>query len=83
MRFSGIIPFLLVITVASPATCADAINGLIAEYYSDASIGKLVTRQLDPNIDWVWDYGPPLPDIPKDGFSVRWTGWIKAPKAGK
>ncbi len=74
---------LLVIVGASIASAADVKNGLIAEYFSDESFVNLEGKRLDPNIDWYWTDVGPRPGMSGEHFSVRWTGWIKAPKAGK
>ncbi|MCA9020551.1 MAG: DUF1080 domain-containing protein, partial [Planctomycetaceae bacterium] len=55
-------------------------NGLIAEFFDDDQLKHLVAKKLDPNIDCQWS--KPHPKVPVDHFSVRWTGYIKAPVAG-
>src|SRR5262249_40443138 len=39
--------------------------------------------QYDSQIDFNWRHLSPDPLVPADFFSVRWTGWLKAPKAGR
>lgn len=45
-----------------------------AEYYANRSLrGEPVLRRDDPTIDFRWGHGSPGPEVPADGFSVRWT----------
>ncbi len=57
-------------------------NGLIAEYFSDQELQHSAGRGYDANIEHQWFLGLPAPGVPADHFSIRWSGWIKAPEAG-
>jgi len=59
-------------------------NGLIGQYWSSEGDGDFFERlavQLDPNVDFDWLSGPPLPGLPEDHFAVRWTGKLLVPPA--
>lgn len=56
--------------------------GLEAEYFSGTSFGSLVLSRIDENVDFNWSVGSPAPQVPADGFSVRWTGFIIAENPG-
>ncbi len=58
-------------------------HGLKAEIYAGTNFERLVAERIDPNIEWFWDYGTPHDDVAVDHYSVRWNGWLKAPKAGR
>ncbi len=50
--------------------------GLRAEYFSDLNFGGPPIKRVDTNIDFTWS-DQPGPDIPADGFTVRWTGRLQ------
>jgi hypothetical protein len=56
--------------------------GLVAEFFSGQQFGKSLERRVDATIDFDWP-GAPGESLPKDDFSVRWTGLLRAPGAGK
>jgi len=56
-------------------------HGLLAEFFSDPEFKNKVAERIDAQIDWLWGWGSPHPGVPDD-FSVRWTGWLKAPVPG-
>jgi hypothetical protein len=58
-------------------------NGLRAELFADLYLHRCVKVRYDPQIDFNWGVGSPDPLVPADYFSIRWTGWLKAPKPGK
>ncbi len=55
------------------------VPGLRAEYF--AEYHDQVRVQVEPQIDVDWGAGAPDPDVGEDRFSVRWTGWITAPRS--
>jgi hypothetical protein len=57
--------------------------GLKAELFADKEFKQLVKTRIDPNIDWFWAWSAPDDELPADGFSVRWSGWLKPPRPGK
>ncbi|MFA3783896.1 glycoside hydrolase family 3 C-terminal domain-containing protein [Melioribacteraceae bacterium 4301-Me] len=59
-------------------------NGLNAEYYNNMNLsGVPKLERVDDEINFKWHGGSPDSLIEKDNFSVRWTGFLKAPKSGK
>jgi hypothetical protein len=38
---------------------------------------------VDPQVNWLWGWGAPDDFLKPDDFSIRWKGWLKAPKAGQ
>jgi hypothetical protein len=57
--------------------------GLVANYYSDGNFTNLAAARTDSTVDFNWGTGSPAAGVPAEGFSVRWTGQISAPKSGK
>lgn len=61
------------IAKAIPAGLLD--GGLKAEYFDNKNLeGDPKVVRTDPNVDFDWGDGSPMPDFPKDRFSIRWTG---------
>jgi surfactin synthase thioesterase subunit len=55
-------------------------SGLTAEYFRGTALDpndRWLSR-IDPAVDFRWGFGPPFPEISPDGFSARWTGWLRA-----
>src|SRR6202012_1789987 len=70
-------------TLFRPAA-GSSVEGLKAEYYSgDRFQGAPVISRVDPQIDFDWTSVSPLPGNSQRGFSVRWTGLLVPPAAGK
>lgn len=65
-----------------PGPPADG-HGLIADYFRGRNFDQLLVRRYDRHIDNFWGMDQPLPDVPATQFSVRWSGFIKPPKAGR
>ncbi|MEE4115888.1 MAG: glycoside hydrolase family 3 C-terminal domain-containing protein [Marinilabiliaceae bacterium] len=62
----------------------DGKRGAFAEYFNNADFeGEPVFTRIDENIDFYWETYSPHPDIPHDGFSVRWTSWFCPPESGE
>ncbi len=58
-------------------------QGLLGEYFDNMEFqGKPVLTRIDRQIDFDWGLGSPGPGVPSDRFSVRWTGWMIAPRTG-
>jgi beta-glucosidase len=58
-------------------------HGLIAEYFSNMNFtGEPQIKRVDKELDFWWHGGSPGKDIGEDNFTVRWTGYIKAPLTG-
>lgn len=59
-------------------------NGLAAEYFANKDLQGAPRRPpIDPQLNFAWGDGPPLPDFPSDNFSARWTGYLKVNEAGR
>lgn len=57
-------------------------RGLVAEYFNGRDFKDKVKQRIDPQINFHWGEKSPDQDVRSDNFSVRWTGWLKAPVAG-
>jgi hypothetical protein len=58
-------------------------NGLKVELFADTELRRCAKVRYDQQIDFQWGVGSPDPLLPVDFFSVRWTGWLKAPRPGR
>jgi hypothetical protein len=58
-------------------------NGLLAEFFEGRKFERKLKACVDANVDWLWGGDAPDPEVPKDNFSARWTGWLKAPRPGR
>jgi len=59
-------------------------SGWQGSYYAVPDLSGLpVFQRDDANIDFNWGSGSPRPDLPVDGFSVRWTRRLTFAQAGK
>jgi hypothetical protein len=57
-------------------------TGLLGTYYATNDLsGNVVLERLE-QINFNWGEAQPHPDVPKDNFSIRWTGYIEATTAG-
>ncbi|OOV20353.1 glycoside hydrolase family 3 C-terminal domain-containing protein [Flavobacterium sp. LM4] len=58
-------------------------QGLTAEYFNNKEWeGKPIFTRIDDNIDFHWDINSPDTRMKMGNYSVRWTGYIVAPKTG-
>lgn len=58
-------------------------SGVKAEYFNNITLqGKPVLERTDASINFRWTLFSPHPLVNYDFFSVRWTGYITAPKTG-
>jgi beta-glucosidase len=65
--------------VLSPPGARPGEHGLKGEYFTNMTLeGEPKVVRLDGNVDFAW-HGDPAPGLPREGFSVRWTGTL-APK---
>src|SRR5688500_5736856 len=48
--------------------------GLLGEYFGTADQTNLLIAKPEPALNFKWGKRAPLPEVPKDNFSVRWTG---------
>jgi len=69
-------------SVLHPAA-ASAENGLRGEYFDNTDFrGQPRVVRVDPLIDFDWDHISPAQELPKLGWSVRWSGVITPPGPG-
>ena len=54
-------------------------HGLLGYYYNDPAFNELSVLQVDEKVHFLWNANAPDPSLPRDGFSVRWTGAIVPP----
>ena len=53
------------------------INDWRGAYYDNTALsGHTIVVRNDKEIDFDWGTGRPASNLPKDGFSVRWTRWL-------
>jgi GH35 family endo-1,4-beta-xylanase len=55
-------------------------NGLQGQYFATPDLTGAPQVQIDSGVDFDWGSGSPVAGIPADQFSVRWNGWVEAPK---
>ncbi|WP_321286714.1 glycoside hydrolase family 3 C-terminal domain-containing protein [uncultured Sunxiuqinia sp.] len=61
----------------------DGKQGLKGEYFDNSKWeGQPLFTRLDDNVDFMWDLGTPDPRLETGQFSIRWTGYVVAPKTG-
>jgi alpha-D-xyloside xylohydrolase len=72
---------------AIPASLLEAPDGtpggLQGDYFADKTLTRCAATRKDAGIDFDWGLGSPLPEVPADQFSVRWTGRLRAPESGE
>jgi hypothetical protein len=56
--------------------------GLGAEVFEGQQFEKFLTTRTDGQINLEWPSGK-RDDVPKENFSIRWTGYLRAPANGK
>jgi beta-glucosidase len=70
-------------TVVVPAP-PSAFVGLRAEYFANGEWkGEPALTRDEAQVDYNWAAGAPVPQLPADNFSVRWTAQLVAPESGK
>jgi beta-glucosidase len=58
-------------------------HGLLGEYFPNPTLsGAPQITRIDNQVDFNFGTGEPAPELPVDGFSVRWTGTLTAPATG-
>ena len=58
-------------------------RGLLAAYHDRPNFKGRVIYRLDETIDHQWHSKQPVFDLPRDYFSVRWSGELEAPVTGE
>jgi beta-glucosidase len=58
--------------------------GLLGEYYDNVRLeGDPAVVRVDPAVDFGWTLSSPDPErLPRDFYSVRWSGTLRAPISG-
>lgn len=56
--------------------------GLVAQYYNDTAFRVSAKTQVDENVDFDWNFDSPAAGVNIQNYSIRWWGYLKAPKAG-
>ena len=57
-------------------------TGLRATYHAGAPRGAAAFSRVEPGVHVTWRGNAPAPGVPGQGFSVRWTGYVRAPETG-
>ena len=57
----------------------EAVAGFVGQYFIGSDFEEFALSRQDAAIDFDWNRGSPAPEIPNDGFSVRWSGTFTAP----
>lgn len=69
------------VALAVPAQ-AGVVPGLTGTYYDNINFTGTAVTRIDPSVDFNWGSGSPDVSIGPDTFSVRWTGYVRAPLTG-
>jgi WD40 repeat protein len=59
--------------------------GLVAEFFADGNLvpEKKVTARIDYQTNFDWKTGSPEAGVPANNFSIRWHGYLYAPRPGR
>jgi hypothetical protein len=57
--------------------------GLVADLYKGISFSQKTRSRIDPQVDFDWSQDAPDQFLPKDNFSIRWSGFLKPPLPGR
>lgn len=58
-------------------------RGLRCELFKEPNFTELAKTRIDYSLDFAWSSAAPDIDVPGNAFSGRWTGFIRAPVAGR
>ena len=83
MKTAPIITWLLLFGFGAMAQPGKPAGGLTGEYFSGPNFERKVLTRTDPTVDFDWNWQTPGPGVPREYFSVRWTGKLYAPESGK
>lgn len=83
-RPSGLASSTTTITTAPPAPSSSFSDGpgLRTTLYRGENFDEQVLQRVDESIDWFWTYDAPDRGMPRDHYSIRWEGWLRAPEPG-
>lgn len=62
-----------------PEPTPTMISGFTGQYFIGTDFDTFVLARNDKVIDFDWGRGQPMPELPDNKFSVRWTGEFSAP----
>lgn len=57
-------------------------DGLRGDYYDGLNFEHFIKTRRDALIDFNWNHEQPMPGVPAEEFTVRWTGWLVPPVTG-
>jgi beta-glucosidase len=76
-------PVLPVPASAFYTTADKSEHGLKAEYFDNKDLqGSPVATRTDAQVNFDWYTNAPVPQLPTDKFSARWTGYFVPPTSG-
>ena len=73
-------PFTL--SVYPPTLSAGQGLGLLGTYYNGTSFNSFGYDEIDPQVNFYWGGGSPVPNIGGDNWSAVWSGQVLAPQDG-
>ena len=62
---------------ATDPALAGATNGFLGTYFPQPDFAGQAVRRVDPSLDFTWTDTPPVPNFPRENFSVRWTAQLR------
>lgn len=65
-----------------PKFNTSSLPGLLAEYFTSATLSGKFATLVSERVLYDWGYGSPLTGIGNNGFSVRWSGTVRADTTG-
>ncbi|MDR2849616.1 MAG: BatA domain-containing protein [Verrucomicrobiota bacterium] len=71
-----------VVQLASPALTQLSGSGLFGEYFRKENLKKVLLTRVDPTLDFWWGQHAPAAGLPRDHFSVRWSGSFVPKQSG-
>jgi hypothetical protein len=57
-------------------------SGLAGQLFEDKDFSQLNAARVDTQIDFEWGHQPAAPTMPKEDFSIRWTGKLRTALPG-
>jgi len=83
LLFSTVALCMASVATAQPSHPPVQPNGLVGEYFSNRDLsGSPTLVRYDSNFDIHFGSNPPAAGMPRDNFSVRWTGYIVPQSSG-
>ena len=63
-------------------TTLAAQQGLVGEYFNGTALADKKFTRTDAQINFNWNYVPPVKGLGSSDYSIRWTGKLKSPESG-